>query len=612
MALSASEQAEMAQLQKEVAQATHAVTAPGLVEPGNINLNNRPQVRNDDGSVSTVRSIGANIDGKEVLLPTVSDNGRIMSNEEAIAEYRRAGQHLGVFDNPQSSDAYAQSLHQDQAAVYGDLIDSAAAKPAGGLSAQEQAEMQSLQKEVGHLAPTEPDWISSIKTSQKNVNDALPGLMNGKFRDTGRAANSPGEYLDSVVGAPVRSSLDSAVQGKGLISTIKAGASSVAKDPKNAPTGFDVASHMGVENPYLGSALATGIDVGAQLPIATGLNVGGKVASRGSQYLGNALKDIAETRAFKGLGPTKAFEDASQSKGLINSIGRTALDEGVISPLASKKTMLTRADALADTKSQELGGLLRDVLQNKNLSPEQSAQLEASKFVPSQAAEDLKGKIKSDYSELPPEIIDPRLKQVDSWLSSSEPKDIEQTQKFKTQMQKFIKDSSYYKDNPGASQDVLLGIRNAAKEGIEKNADAYAGLLGEEGGAVKSTNRQLGNALEMGNILDDRVSREGANRSLSLTDYISGLAGHGALGPKGLLLAPVNKFAREKGSQLMATGADSISKMLLESPTMRDLAEKDPGGFSSEVSRIARQMYLGKQSPKAAGNDQQKGFLNAQ
>jgi hypothetical protein len=88
---------------------------PGLLELGNIDMSNRPRVTNADGSVSTVRSIGVNVGGKEVLIPTVVGN-RVVSNADAIAEYKRTGKHLGVFDTPEHSDQYAQKLHESEAA----------------------------------------------------------------------------------------------------------------------------------------------------------------------------------------------------------------------------------------------------------------------------------------------------------------------------------------------------------------------------------------------------------------------------------------------------------------------------------------------------------------
>jgi hypothetical protein len=87
----------------------------GQLQPGNIDLTNRPQVQNPDGSVSTVRSIGVNIDGREVLIPTVSEDGRIMSEDEAIKQYKDTGRQLGVFDNVQNSNRFAQQLHEQQA-----------------------------------------------------------------------------------------------------------------------------------------------------------------------------------------------------------------------------------------------------------------------------------------------------------------------------------------------------------------------------------------------------------------------------------------------------------------------------------------------------------------
>lgn len=89
------------------------------IEPGNIDLTNRPVVPGPDGTVSTVRSIGVTIDGKEVLLPTVSDDGRVLSDQEAISQYQASGRHLGVFSSPEDRDAYAQELHLAQARKVG-------------------------------------------------------------------------------------------------------------------------------------------------------------------------------------------------------------------------------------------------------------------------------------------------------------------------------------------------------------------------------------------------------------------------------------------------------------------------------------------------------------
>jgi hypothetical protein len=53
----------------------------------------------------------------EVLIPTVV-NGRVVSDQEAIAHYRQSGEHLGIFRTPEEATAYAQSLHEDQAREY--------------------------------------------------------------------------------------------------------------------------------------------------------------------------------------------------------------------------------------------------------------------------------------------------------------------------------------------------------------------------------------------------------------------------------------------------------------------------------------------------------------
>jgi hypothetical protein len=95
------------------------IQAKGMVEPGNIDIYHRPVVRSADGkSFSTVRTIGVNFGGREYVIPTVSDDGRIMSNDEAIKEFKRTGKHFGVFDSQANAEAFATQLHEQQAALY--------------------------------------------------------------------------------------------------------------------------------------------------------------------------------------------------------------------------------------------------------------------------------------------------------------------------------------------------------------------------------------------------------------------------------------------------------------------------------------------------------------
>ena len=107
----------------------------GLIEPGNLNIRNRPTIENDDGSHSSELSFSREENGKEVLVPSIV-NGRFMTpdgkmppmghevdgkyvptpEEQAMYDrawqhYRETGEHLGKFDTPDHADAYAERLH---------------------------------------------------------------------------------------------------------------------------------------------------------------------------------------------------------------------------------------------------------------------------------------------------------------------------------------------------------------------------------------------------------------------------------------------------------------------------------------------------------------------
>jgi len=82
----------------------------GLLVPGSIDLARQPEIRNPDGTTSTVRSMSFSRGGREILIPTVGPD-RILSEDEAIRQYDRTGKHLGIFSSPELATEYAKRLH---------------------------------------------------------------------------------------------------------------------------------------------------------------------------------------------------------------------------------------------------------------------------------------------------------------------------------------------------------------------------------------------------------------------------------------------------------------------------------------------------------------------
>jgi N12 class adenine-specific DNA methylase len=88
---------------------------PGLLTPGNIDLASQPAIPNPEkpGKTSTVDSTSFEEDGKEILVPRVTPDGRFLSRKAAEEEYHKTGKHLGIFQDANAATSYAEQLHKD-------------------------------------------------------------------------------------------------------------------------------------------------------------------------------------------------------------------------------------------------------------------------------------------------------------------------------------------------------------------------------------------------------------------------------------------------------------------------------------------------------------------
>lgn len=301
--------------------------------------------------------------------------------------------------------------------------------------------------------------------------------------------------------------------------------------------------------------------------------------------LSSLLKNQAERSAFKALGPYAKESIRAFGNERVNSIGRTALDTGLVGGVPkSYEAMATQAASLKNKSGQELGDIVSQLAatpegQAVNLSRNEIAgQLKKELVSPNT---DIAGIAERNakmegYSDLFSGHTNDAIPLMDAELKK-----------------RAVGQEINWQRPPGSDIPDIEAFNRALyqklKGGVEQGGEQLAQTTGYDVGKFRSKKNEFGNLAEAENILSRRAPKEFANRLLSPSDYGVGAAG-AAIGAMsggspeekakhaayGFALALANKGARKYGNQISAMSAEQAAKLANQLKQASEITAQDP------------------------------------
>lgn len=327
----------------------------GQYGAGNIDLYDRPQYRNANGSISTVDSTSYNIDGQEVLLPTVwNRNGtpyHSSNDEEILQRYRDTGEYLGKFSTVEEANDYAEKLHLEQQERY----------PSSSLPAERGSKHKSG-KEISQSIVRNEDAAKRIGATVRGTAQNLGANASGFLAALVAAAEEMDkEYRDAKEKAGVTTHADEMnpypktneeiTRGnragidllEGIADTQRAKA---AENIRTAKEGLGTAGRVGIDAFQIGMNLAGIVGANAILPglgtAALGVSSGGSMANDYRQAQGENYNPLAGAglaiggAASVGVGGAAAKGAIRYGGALLNKLGlgNSAIAQNVLGALS--------------------------------------------------------------------------------------------------------------------------------------------------------------------------------------------------------------------------------------------------------------------------------------
>ncbi len=327
----------------------------GQYGAGNIDLYDRPQYRNANGSISTVDSTSYNIDGQEVLLPTVwNRNGtpyHSSNDEEILQRYRDTGEYLGKFSTVEEANDYAEKLHLEQQERY----------PSFSLPAERGSKHKSG-KEISQSIVRNEDAAkrigATVRATAQNLGANASGFlaalvaaaeeMDKEYRDAKEKAGvtthademNPYPKTNEEITRGNRAGIDLL---EGIADTQRAKA---AENIRTAKEGLGTAGKVGIDAFQIGMNLAGIVGANAILPglgtAALGVSSGGSMANDYRQAQGENYNPLAGAglaiggAASVGVGGAAAKGAIRYGGALLNKLGlgNSAIAQNVLGALS--------------------------------------------------------------------------------------------------------------------------------------------------------------------------------------------------------------------------------------------------------------------------------------
>lgn len=337
--------------------------------------------------------------------------------------------------------------------------------------------------------------------------------------------------------------------------------------------------------------------------VAIGGTIGGALGGgiqkgiQGLQGAPKALGKFAENRATKAAGgdSAKAARIVDRMPGGTEAFGRDLIDTGIVSAGKSRKDIVAAAGKVQEDSGKKIGDILGQfdtLAKEKEFTPgaltriiERSKKEVLDPLMESPSTQDLGDRLNSKY-----------LGKLEEFAKAKGPMSFKELAKERTGLDKLAFNETGL-DKP--LNEKLQALRRIFKEETLKDAAKVAdpALLDD----YARQNRLFGVSTTAKKLTEEQLLRGQKNRSVSLTDYLTGGAGglvaSQMYGPLGLLAAPIaaglNKFGRERGNQLLAGGANSLSKALSATPkAIKDIGGKIRTDFADEAGFIGRRPNL--------------------